>query len=56
MKQLLKYLGLVFVFIAVLLLIYEVKTGINDNSFLVISGALVIIGLVVHVVMNKQLE
>jgi len=56
MKQLLKYLGLILVFIGVLLIIFEVKTGINDNTYLVTSGVLIVLGLVVHVVLNKKLE
>lgn len=43
-------------FIGVLLLIFEVKSGINDNTYLVASGVLVVLGLVVHVVLNKKLE
>jgi hypothetical protein len=55
MKNLLKSSGIILVFIAVLLLVYEVKTGINDNAFLVASAVLIIIGLILHVVLNKKL-
>jgi hypothetical protein len=55
MKNLIKFSGLFLVFIAVLLLVFEVKSGINDNTFLVLSAVLIIAGLVLHVVLNKKM-
>jgi hypothetical protein len=55
MKNLIKFSGLFLVFIAVVVLVFEVKSGINDNTFLVISGALIIAGLILHVVLNKKM-
>lgn len=55
MKNLLKYSGLILVFIAVVLLVFEVKSGINNNTFLILSAVLIIIGLALHVILNKKL-
>jgi hypothetical protein len=54
MKNLLQLSGLILIIIAVIILVFEVLTGINDNSFLIASGILLIAGLVVHVVLNKK--
>lgn len=55
MKDLIKFSGLILVFIAVLILIFEVKSGINNNTLLILSAALIIIGLALHVILNKKL-
>jgi hypothetical protein len=55
MKNLIKFSGLFLVFIAVLILILEVKSGINNNTYLVLSGSLIIVGLILHVVLNKKM-
>lgn len=54
MKNLLQLTGLILVILAVIILIVEVVTGINNNSFLIASGILLIAGLVAHVVLNKK--
>jgi hypothetical protein len=55
MQTFLKFLGLILIFIAVLILVYELLTGINNNSYLIASGVLLLAGLVLHVILNKKL-
>jgi hypothetical protein len=55
MKQLLQNLGLIIFIIAIVLLIIGLSGQRSDNSILIVSGSLIIMGLVVHVVMNKKI-
>ena len=57
MKSLLKNLGLLLVIIAAVALIAIFFTGsaaINDNAVLGGSVALMVIGLILHIVLNKK--
>ncbi len=54
MKQLIKNTGLFIFIIAIALLTYGILQDIKSNDILVISGALIILGLIVHVVLNKK--
>ena len=58
MKSLLKNLGLLLIIIAAVALIAIFFTGssaINDNAVLGGSVALMVIGLILHIVLNKKL-
>lgn len=58
MKSLLKNLGLILMLIGAVILVGIFMTGsdaINDNSVLGGSAALVVIGLIVYIVMNKRI-
>ena len=58
MKSLLKNLGLLIIIIAAVILIAIFFTGsaaINDNAVLGGSVALMIVGLILHIVLNKKI-
>ncbi|MBP3663632.1 MAG: hypothetical protein J6J03_00560 [Tyzzerella sp.] len=57
MKSLLKNLGLLLVVIAAVVLIgifFSGSAAINDNAVLGGSVALMIVGLILHIVLNKK--
>jgi hypothetical protein len=57
MKSLLKNLGLLLVIIAAVALIaifFSGSAAINDNAVLGGSVALMVIGLILHIVLNKK--
>jgi hypothetical protein len=57
MKSLLKNLGLLLIIIAAIILIAIFFTGsaaINDNAILGGSVALMVVGLILHIVLNKK--
>ena len=58
MKSLLKNLGLILMIIGAAILVGVFFTGsaaINDNAVLGGSAALIIVGLVVYIIMNKRI-
>ena len=58
MKSLLKNLGLILMIIGAAILVGVFFTGsaaINDNGVLGGSAALIVIGLIVYIVLNKRL-
>ena len=58
MKSLLKNLGLILMIIGAAILVGVFFTGsaaINDNGFLGGSAALIVIGLIVYIVLNKRI-
>ena len=58
MKSLLKNLGLLLVIIAAVVLIgifFSGSAAINDNAVLGGSVALMVVGLILHIVLNKKL-
>ncbi|MBO5190805.1 MAG: hypothetical protein J6C22_07255 [Bacteroides sp.] len=58
MKSLLKNLGLLLIIIAAVALIaifFTGSTAINDNSVLGGTILLMVIGLILHIVLNKRL-
>ena len=58
MKSLLKNLGLILMIIGAAILVGVFFTGsaaINDNGVLGGSGALIVIGLIVYIVLNKRI-
>ena len=59
MKSLMKNLGLLLIIIAAVVLISIFLTGsaaINDNAVLGGSVALMVVGLILHIVLNKKIE
>ncbi len=54
MKQLIQNLGLVIFIIAIAILVYGLLGEQSDNNILLLSGGLIIIGLVIHVILNKK--
>lgn len=57
MKGLIKYSGLLLVLIGAIVLMVCAFTGnVNNNAVLGISTALVILGLVVYIVVNKYIQ
>ena len=57
MKSLLKNLGLLLVIIAAIILIAIFFTGsaaINDNAVLGGSIAMMVVGLILHIILNKK--
>lgn len=50
------YLGLVIILSAVLYLIYLVQTGTATNTKLTITLATLLVGLVGHILLNRQLD
>ena len=59
MKSLLRNLGLLLIIIAAVVLISIFLTGsaaINDNAVLGGSVALMVVGLILHIVLNKKIE
>ncbi len=56
MKSLLKNLGVLLVIIGAVILIACFTTGnVNNNTILGSSLALVIIGLIAHIILNKRI-
>lgn len=56
MKGLLKNLGLIIILVAVIILVACSFTGnVNDNTILGTSAALLVVGLVIYIVINKKL-
>lgn len=56
MKGLLKNLGLILILVAAAILIACSFTGnVNDNMILGSSAALLVIGLIVYIVINKKI-
>ena len=58
MKSLLKNLGLILMIIGAALLVgvfFTVSAAINDNGVLGGSAALIVIGLIVYIVLNKRI-
>ena len=58
MNSLLKYLGLILMIIGAAILVGVFFTGsaaINDNGVLGGSAALIVIGLIVYIVLNKRI-
>ena len=58
MKRLLKNLGLILMIIGAAILVGVFFTGsaaINDNGVLGGSAALIVIGLIVYIVLNKRI-
>ena len=58
MKSLLKNLGLILMIIGAAILVgvfFTGSAGINDNGVLGGSAALIVIGLIVYIVLNKRI-
>lgn len=56
MKGLLKNLGLILILVGAIILVACSFTGnVNDNGILGLSAALLVVGLVTYIVVNKKL-
>jgi hypothetical protein len=56
MKQLLKYSGVLLIIIAAILLGLNIFLDKNSNAILVVSGALLVVGLMGYIFTNKLAE
>ena len=56
MKQLLKYSGIILIIIAVILLGIYMYKGLVSNALLVVSAALLVVGLLGYIVVNKLIH
>ena len=56
MKEYLKYIGMVIVILGTIYLMLVVLAGLDNNHHLLISGAIIVVGLIVHVVISKEIE
>jgi|GEM_PF-5286940 len=54
MKVLTQLAGIILVCISVVLLVVEFASPGHNNSFLLASGIILLVGLVAHVILNKQ--
>lgn len=56
MKELLSNLGILFIIGGALTAVITVRNGVQHNTGLIISAALVIIGLVLYIILNRRLN
>ncbi len=56
MKEFLKYLGALLVFIGVVPLFIYHFGETQSNSYLILSGVIILIGAVSHVLLNKKVK
>jgi hypothetical protein len=56
MKHLIQNLGLIIFMIAIGLLVFSLTRDMGNNVLLITSGGLILLGLVVHVILNKTFE
>ncbi|MDG5799149.1 hypothetical protein QA597_02095 [Marinilabiliaceae bacterium ANBcel2] len=56
LKELLKYLGIIFMIIGVAILGYYIFNNLINNGLLILAGALMVGGVAVHVIMTRILE
>ncbi|MCQ2059662.1 MAG: hypothetical protein MJY71_07540 [Bacteroidaceae bacterium] len=56
-KDLLKYLGAIVVILGAILLIISSFAGLNNNNGVQFTGiALMIVGVIAYIIMNKKIE
>lgn len=56
MKELLKNLGIIILLAGVVVLIFDSTKTHNTNNGLIISGILVVVGFIVHIILNHRIE
>ena len=56
MKEFLKYLGPIFLLIGTIVIAFYFFNPSSANTLLVISGVLMVLGLIVHVVVNRFID
>lgn len=56
MKSLLKYLGPIMLLIGTILLSIYFFNNTPENTILIVAGALMVSGLIAHVVINKYVK
>ena len=55
MKEIIKSTGIILIFIGIAVLVFALMKHLDKNVWLIISGFLVIGGLLGHIVLNKYL-
>ncbi len=56
MKEFLKYLGPIFLLIGTIVIAFYFFNPSSANTLLVVSGVLMVLGLIVHVLVNRFVE
>jgi membrane-bound ClpP family serine protease len=56
MKEFLKYLGPIFLLIGTIVIAFYFFNPSSANTLLIISGVLMVLGLIVHVVVNRFVD
>jgi predicted transporter len=56
MKEFLKKSGLIFILAGIVVIAYTELTKMESNPMLILSGGLIVFGLLFYVVMNNILE
>ncbi|MDD3194718.1 MAG: hypothetical protein PHU68_02825 [Paludibacter sp.] len=56
MKNFLKYLGPLLLLIGTIVIAFYFFNPSSENTLLMVAGALMVIGLIVHVIINKFVE
>jgi hypothetical protein len=54
MKQIIQNLGLTIFILAIILLVISLMQESMNNTLLLISGIMIVVGLFVHVIVNKK--
>lgn len=53
MKELIKYIGIIFILIGVGTLAFTKLTGVSTNKWLLVGLLFVLVGFIGHIVINK---
>lgn len=56
MKELIKYSGLLIIFVGIVVLVVTFMSGIVDNTGLIVAALLVVAGFVTYLLTNRYLE
>lgn len=56
MKELLKRSGIIFIVIGIALLAYTELTKMESNQMLIVSGGLIVLGLLLYVILNNVMD
>lgn len=56
MKEFLKYLGPIILLIGTVVIAFYFFNPSSENTLLVVSGVLMVLGLIVHVLVNKYID
>ena len=55
MKELIKSIGIILVLIGIIVLVLSVLKSADTNIWLGISAVLVVVGLLIHIILNRHL-
>ena len=56
MKELIKYSGLLIIFVGIVVLVVTFMSGIVDNTGLIVAALLVVAGFVTYLLTNRYLD